>query len=211
MTIAVWLIDGAFRLEEARSPFAGLPAAFDAGWWMGLGYFLGGLWWVGSAFLVEWDKFAWALPIGVFALPAYLALFPALGFALARLLWSSSPLRIAALAFALGASEWARGLFLTGFPWNDLGMALGANLTLAQVASLVGLHGLDFLSVAIFAAPATLWRCGKSRTALAPTIAAALALSLIAGLRGMEALRACERDRARREDAPDPAQHIARR
>ena len=33
-----------------------------------------------------------------------------------------------ALAFGLGMAEWARGLLFTGFPWNDLGMALGVNL-----------------------------------------------------------------------------------
>ena len=125
---------------------------------MGFGYFLAGLWWVGSALLVEADKFAWALPLAVVALPAALAVFPAAGFALARLLWSPGPLRIFALAFGLGVAEWARGLLFTGFPWNDLGMALGVNLALAQTASLVGLHGLTFLTIAIFAAPATLWR-----------------------------------------------------
>ena len=76
-----------------------LSAAFGAGWWMGFGYFLAGLWWVGSALLVEADKFAWALPLAVVALPAALAVFPAAGFALARLLWSPGPARIFALAF----------------------------------------------------------------------------------------------------------------
>ena len=47
-------------------------------------------------------------------------------------------------------------------------MALGVNLTLAQIASLVGLHGLTFLSIAIFAAPATLWRVSENRLNLAP-------------------------------------------
>ena len=131
-------------------------------------------------FLVEADKFAWALPFGVVALPAVLALFPAAGFAIARLLWSSGPARIFALAFGLGLAEWARGLLFTGFPWNDLGMALGANLTLAQIASVVGLHGLTFLTIAIFAAPATLWRVGEHRLNLVPTGFAMLALALIA-------------------------------
>jgi apolipoprotein N-acyltransferase len=181
MTIAVWLIDGSSARADARPLAAGLWAAFGAGWWMGLGYFLCGLWWIGSAFLVDAQKFAWALPLGVIALPAGLALFPALGFALARLLWTSGPMRIFALAFGLGASEWARGLALTGFPWNDIGMALGADLALAQIASIVGLHGLTFLMIAIFAAPATLWRAGESRPVFAPTLAAGIALSLIAG------------------------------
>lgn len=181
ITVAVWLIDGAFSGGERRSLASGLRSAFGAGWWMGFGYFLGGLWWVGSAVLVDADRFAWALPLAVLVLPAGLALFTASGFALARLLWSSGPMRIFALAFGLGVSEWARGLLFTGFPWDDIGMALGANLTLAQVASLVGLHGLTFLSIAIFAAPATLWRTGSGRPALAPSIVAVLALSLIAG------------------------------
>ena len=89
-------------------------------------------------------------------------------------------MRIFALAFGLGIAEWARGLLFTGFPWNDLGMALGVNLALAQTASLVGLHGLTFLTIAIFAAPATLWRVSESRLNLAPTVVAALALVLMA-------------------------------
>ena len=180
LTIAVWLIDGAQDRGSGRPLIASMRAAFGAGWWMGFGYFLAGLWWVGAAFLVEADKFAWALPLGVVALPAVLAVFPAVGFAIARALWSPGPARIFALAFGLGLAEWARGLLFTGFPWNDLGMALGSNLALAQIASLVGLHGLTFLTIAIFAAPATLWRVGEGRLNLAPAGLAALALALIA-------------------------------
>jgi apolipoprotein N-acyltransferase len=180
LTIAVWLIDGAQDRSAGRARSASLRAAFGAGWWMGFGYFLAGLWWVGSALLVEADKFAWAVPLAVVALPAALAVFPAAGFALARLLWSPGLARIFALAFGLGLAEWARGLLFTGFPWNDLGMALGVNLALAQTASLVGLHGLTFLTIAIFAAPATLWRVSESRLNLMPTMVAVLALVLMA-------------------------------
>ena len=62
-------------------------AAAAAGWWWGFGFFVAGLWWLGAAFLVEADKFAWAMPLGVVALPALLAVFPALAFGLARLAW----------------------------------------------------------------------------------------------------------------------------
>jgi apolipoprotein N-acyltransferase len=185
LTVSVWLIDGALDRAPGRSLSASPSAAFGAGWWMGFGYFLAGLWWVGSALLVDADKFAWALPLAVVALPAALAVFPAAGFALAHLLWSPGPLRIFALAFGLGMAEWARGLLFTGFPWNDLGMALGVNLALAQTASLVGLHGLTFLTIAIFAAPATLWRVSESRLNLTPTIVAAIALVLMAAFGGL--------------------------
>jgi apolipoprotein N-acyltransferase len=94
LTVAVWLIDGSYDSQGGRPLIASLRAAFGAGWWMGFGYFLAGLWWVGSAFLVEADKFAWALPMGVVALPAVLAFFPAAGFAVARLLWSPGPARM---------------------------------------------------------------------------------------------------------------------
>jgi len=176
LAVAVWLIDGSVA---GRRTIGGLGTAFSAGWWWGFGYFIAGLWWVGVACLVDVEKFAWAMPLGVLALPAGLALFPAGGFVLAHLLWTPGPARVLALALGLGLSEWARGLIFTGFPWNDLGMTIGANLTLAQIASLVGLHGLTFMAIAIFAAPATLWRIGENRFFLAPTFLAALALALI--------------------------------
>jgi apolipoprotein N-acyltransferase len=155
MTVAVWLIDGGAEAKEGfrRAYLASLRNAFGAGWWWGFGYFVAGFWWLGSAFLVE-PEFAWALPLGVLGLPAMLALFPAFGFALARLFWAPGASRIFALAAGLGCSEWLRGHVLTGFPWNDYGMALGDHLVLAQFAAIGGLASLSVLTVAIFAAPA---------------------------------------------------------
>ncbi|MGA7810867.1 apolipoprotein N-acyltransferase [Bradyrhizobium sp.] len=149
--VAVWLIDGA-----GAGRWRGVPAAALAGWWFGLGYFVPGLYWIGYAFLVDASTFAWLLPFAVLGLPIYLALFTALGFALARLLWTRDASRIIALAVSLTVSEWLRGRVLTGFPWNTFGYALSEPLALAQAASLIGLWGLTFLSVAIFASPAVL-------------------------------------------------------
>lgn len=180
LALAVWLIDGsADRGAREATGWASLRAAFGAGWWWGFGYFAAGLWWLGSAFLVEPAKFAWALPLGVLGLPAMLAFFPAFGFTLARLLWRPGAVRVLALALGLGASEWLRCVAFTGFPWNEIGMALGQNVVLAQVASIVGLHGLTLAAIAIFAAPATLWTESEAPGRWAPTIAAALALAAI--------------------------------
>jgi apolipoprotein N-acyltransferase len=181
MMAAVWLIDGSANVDAGgRSSVRSVQSAFWAGWWWGFGYFVAGLWWLGAAFLVEADKFAWALPFGVLALPAGLAFFPALGFAVARLLWSSGPARILALAVGLCASEWLRAVVLTGFPWNEIGMALGQNLILAQFASIVGLHGLTLIAVAIFAAPATLADEGGGRWLTRPMVLASIALAGLA-------------------------------
>ncbi len=178
MTLAVWLIDGS-PSAPGRWAWPTLRSAAWAGWCFGFGYFVAGLWWLGSAFLVEPEQFALLLPVGVLGLPAVLAVFTSVGFVVARLLWSPGPWRVLALASGLGLSEWLRGHLFTGFPWNSYGMALGDHLALAQLASLVGLEGLTPIAVALCAAPATLVT-GHGRTRWIPTAAAVAALGLIA-------------------------------
>ncbi len=167
----------------------GLPApgwrtvrtAAATGWWFGFGYFLASLWWIGDAFLVEADVFAWLLPVAVISLPAGLALFTALGMALARLLWSSGPARICALAAGLTAGEWLRGHVLTGFPWNSYGYALADNLALAQSAALFGLWGLTLAAGLVFSAPALLLQPYPRGRLLWPAIALCALLLAFAG------------------------------
>jgi apolipoprotein N-acyltransferase len=149
--VLVWLLDGA-----AGGRYGKLGTAAVIGWWFGFGYFLAGLYWVGYAFLVDAATFGWLLPIAVISLPAGLALFPAAGLAIARLLWTRGPMRLLALAIGLTVSEWLRSFVLTGFPWNALGYMLTGPLVLAQSAAVFGLWGLTFLAVAIFASPAIL-------------------------------------------------------
>ncbi|MBF9233137.1 apolipoprotein N-acyltransferase [Microvirga alba] len=183
LTPAIWLLDGT---RKSPSLAAGLKSAAILGWLWGFGYFVAGLWWLGAAFLVEADQFAWALPFGVFGLPALLAFFPAFGFALARALWTPDAWRIVTFAACLTISEWLRGNLFTGFPWNNPGMALGQNIWLMQTASLVGLYGLTFLSVGIASAPALL---GTGRTRPERWTAPALALIALAAMAAFGALR----------------------
>ena len=146
-------------------------AAAGAGWCFGFGYFLAGLYWVGYAFLVDAKTFGWLLPIAVAGLPAYLALFTALGLATARLAWVRGPSRVFALAAALTAAEWLRGHVLSGFPWNAFGYALTQPLALAQSVSLTGVWGLTFLVLTICATPA-LFADDRSRHAASVATAA---------------------------------------
>ena len=172
--VVVWLIDGA-----AAGRLRGIPAAALTGWWFGLGYFVPGLYWIGYAFLVDADIFGWLLPVAVLGLPAYLALFTALAFALARAIWPRDAARVLALASCMTAGEWLRGHALTGFPWNTFGYALTEPLALAQSASLIGLWGLTFLTVAIFASPAVLIDGGAARRRwLVPAFALALLVAM---------------------------------
>lgn len=158
MMMAVWLLDGCTGQNKngRGSRLSALRVAAETGWWFGFGFFLTSLWWLGAAFLVEAEKFAWAIPLGVIGLPALLSFFTGLGFVLARILWSAGSARLFALAFGLGVAEWLRGTILSGFPWNDFGMVLGGQLVLAQLASITGLHGLTFIAIVLSASPATL-------------------------------------------------------
>lgn len=177
MTIAVWLIDGAVGPSLASR----VRSAAVVGWWWGFGFFLAGLWWLGAAFLVEADKFAWAMPLGVVALPAFLAVFPALAFGCARLAWPSGAGRILVLAIMLSLSEWLRGHVLTGFPWNVYGMMLAGQAQIAQFASIAGLYGLTLVAVAIGAAPATLGTAENGVSRWRAPVAALLVLAALIG------------------------------
>lgn len=150
--ILVWLIDGASGNPDHGLIRRSFPA-FWIGWCFGFGYFLGGLWWLGNALLVEADDFAWAVPLAVIGVPAFLAFFYAFATAIARILWSDGLGRIAALAFAFWLFEWLRSFVLTGFPWNAIGYAAMPVPLMMQSASLIGLGGVTLLAVFVFAAP----------------------------------------------------------
>jgi apolipoprotein N-acyltransferase len=178
LPVLVWLLDGAASGPRRIRASAWIGYAF------GFGYFLAGLWWIGAAFLVDAEDYAWMMPFAVLGLPLLLALFSALGGALAGALWTQGAGRLFVLALAFGASEWLRGHVLTGFPWNEIGYALADNRVLGQAASLIGVEGLTPLAIGIFAAPAVL-ADGPGRR----VPALALAVALLAGLTGFGAWR----------------------
>jgi len=180
--VLVWLIDG-----SGSGNWRGVTAAAATGWWFGFGYFLAGLYWVGFAFLVDAPTFGWLLPIAVIGLPAGLAIFLAFGVAAARLLWTDGALRILALGVGVTAAEWLRGHVLTGFPWNTFGYALTSPLVMAQSASVIGIWGLTFIAVVVFASPATL--ADDRAETRRPWLPLALSLVVLLGLGGFGAFR----------------------
>lgn len=190
----VWLADGCHdRIDDdgarrihLRGPVARAAAV---GWLFGFGYHFVGLIWIGEAFLVEAEVFAWLLPFALTLLPAGLALFFAAAFAAAAAVRTRTPglARVVALAVAITAAEWLRGHILTGFPWNVLGYALTHPLVLMQSAGLVGVYGLTLLAVLVFALPAVAL-VGPGR-GLARLSGAAVALSILVVLTAYGALR----------------------
>jgi len=110
--------------------------AFFLGWLFGFSHFLTSLSWLQTVTIPGWA-----------VLSAYLAVYPALWFALWVRFSGSDPERMTSMgnvrhAF-LGASawvvaEWLRGVVFTGFGWNSLGVSQGNLLLIAQSADLGG-------------------------------------------------------------------------
>jgi apolipoprotein N-acyltransferase len=157
--VLAWLLDGAaLGARPRRAAAMGL-------WWFAFGYFFFGLMWIGEAFLVEAEVFAWLLPFAVTALPAGLALFWALAGAVLVGLWTGADgegggnrlamvlSRVMLLAVGIGLAEYARGTLFTGLPWNVPGIALTYPLALMQSASVFGIYGLTVWAVWLFALP----------------------------------------------------------
>ncbi len=178
----VWLIDGSDGIAPTAGKWPGsmrYRAAFLDGWWFGFGYFVAGLFWIGEAFLVEAEIFAWLLPAAVTLLPGGLALFFGAAAASARALWRPGLARVLMLAVTLAAAEWLRGHVLTGFPWNVLGYAMTPTLPMMQTAGVLGIYGLTLWAVLIGAGPAVALADGAATGAPRQGLVLAIALAVL--------------------------------
>ena len=136
LPVLIWSLSGQVR------PWC----LFATGWWFGFGYFVSGLYWIGSAMLVDANENAWLFPLASLGLPAFLSLFFGLSVLPVRF-GNDHFSRALILTISLGSAEWIRGNFLTGFPWNLLGQAWASHDTLLQGVSLVGIYGMTFFAL----------------------------------------------------------------
>jgi apolipoprotein N-acyltransferase len=164
LPVLVWLLDATCPRGAALT-----------GWGVAFGYFVTGLYWIGHAFLVDAEEFAWMMPFAVTLLPAFLGLFWAAAFAMARRIWPAGRVwRVLALAACLTIAEYARSNVLTGFPWGLPGYAW-ATTPVMQAAAWAGPFGMTFLTLIL--APLPLVALAGRRWP-----AAVLALAAVAGL-----------------------------
>lgn len=177
LVVLVWLLD--LATAEAKP----VSAAFGAGLWFGLGHFTTGLYWVSSAFLVDSQAWGpiWGVP-AVLGLAGGMALFWALGCALAAVLWTRDVRRIFAFALTLFAAEWVRGHVFGGFPWLLPGYVWTPGEPISQLASVLGIYGLSLATLLLAAAPAVALDSGvRAARRFGPAIAAALLLGMAFG------------------------------
>jgi apolipoprotein N-acyltransferase len=177
-------------LAGQAGPDRPLRAAFLQGWLAGVAYFAIGVWWVAEAFLVDIAAHGWMAPLAVTFLAGGVSLFWGTATTLFRWAGVSSAWRVLVFAGALSMMEWLRGHILTGFPWNLPGETWRAGSLVSQSASLVGAYGLTFLTIALAATPALLWRGDRRLETSRPVVVAlSIALVLLAGMAGFGAWR----------------------
>lgn len=124
--------------------------AFALGWLFALGYYLTGLSWIGNALLVDGNKFVWAWPLAVCALPAALAIFNALACALSARFFNLKALSgIFAFVAIFSIFEYLRGHLFTGFPWNLHGMIWAETLPILQILTIGNIYLLSLITVAL--------------------------------------------------------------
>ena len=168
------------RLVEAPASRP-LRQAFFRGWLAGLGYFAVSVWWIVEPFMVDAKTQGWMAPFGLILLASGLALFWGAAALLYRALRQRGFARVLVFAGCLAGAEWLRGHVLTGFPWDLPGESWRAGSAPSQMAALVGVYGLSWITVAIASAPALLFDARDRRHR---AVALAVALVALVGLYG---------------------------
>ncbi len=134
LPVIFWLHSGAERQRRAAA----------VGWFAGLGYFGLTLSWIVEPFLVAIARHGWMAPFALFFMAAGLALFWAAAF------WIAPRGRIFTLILLWSMVELARSYVFTGFPWGLIGYGW-VETPIIQVTSVIGVHGVGFLTMAAVA------------------------------------------------------------
>ena len=129
---------------------------FFYGWLFGFGYFFTNLYWISIS--LTFDKsIKFLIPITIFLIPAFLALFYGL---ISYFFIILKPKKIVSsvLLFSLifGILEFVRGFVLTGFPWNFIAYSFSNNLEILSITSILGTYGFNLLCISLFVSPAIL-------------------------------------------------------
>ncbi len=110
------------------------------GWLGGIGYFGLTFFWIMEPFQVDAARHGWIAPFALVIMAGGFGGYWAIAFGLAK---RGSPW---ALAVFWALAELGRSYIFTGFPWALVGYGW-LNMPVAQVASVIGPHGLTFVTL----------------------------------------------------------------
>ena len=115
-----------------------LKKTFISGWLLGFGWFSFGLFWIGSAFMVDETYHKVLMPFAIIILPSVLAIFWGPACFIAKLLTKKNHTSIILTIVFLTLFEYFRARLFTGFPWLMPSIILSPNEFLIQIFSFVG-------------------------------------------------------------------------
>lgn len=148
---AISIIIFILSLDAAKNQKNYLRALFWRGWVFGFGLFLISISWIGSAFLVDAEKFLWLMPFALTALPACNAVLFGIAGVLYGLLKNKNAFGAFWFAACLGFTEFLRGHIFTGFPWNFPAYIFKAGGIISQSSFIIGIYSVSLFIVFIFA------------------------------------------------------------
>ena len=127
---------------------------FIYGWLFGFGYFITNLYWISISLSFD-QSFKFLIPLTIFLIPAFLALFYGLisfFFAIFKPKKIVSSFLVFSLIF--GVVEYTRGSILTGFPWNLISFSFSNQLEIISITSIIGTYGFNLFCISLFTSPA---------------------------------------------------------
>ena len=136
---------------------------FFAGFSLGFGWFSFGLYWIGSAFLVNDTYDIFFIPLGVIILPSILALFWAIAFLAAKFIGNKLGSSTLTIVVFLSLSEYLRCNIFSGFPWLMPSMVLSSNENLIQIFSFIGSYTSNLLVFIVCISPLILLKNTKDK------------------------------------------------
>lgn len=153
-------------------------AGFGIGWWAGVTYFGGSMYWIVEPFFVDAARHAWMAPFALIFVATGMALFWGIAFALSTRF--AGRMRVAAMVAWWVLAEFVRAFIFTGFPWGMLSYGW-SKTPIFQSLSVLGPHGLTLLTLLIAALPVLMNR----RLGVGLTLACLAAL-WVGGLQRMQ-------------------------
>ena len=174
---AVGLASGLYFAALPGTALRSAVCLFMTSW----GYLTASLYWIGHSLLIEGGWTLLLLPVVVFGLPAFLALFWAVAGYGISFLFSRFDTRLIALSVGLGCADIVRSVVLTGFPWNVSGQLFMATELSSHMASFAGQHALNIVAMMTIGA-VVMVACVRIRGALFLFLPA-LILLVAAGVR----------------------------
>ncbi len=114
-------------------------------WGFAFGWFVASLYWISASLFIDISWEILILPLCLFALPAFLAIFWGLAGLFVFMFGRTIKSRLIYTVIFIGLAEYLRSVLFTGFPWNSPSQIILTHVYLSQIASVIGQNGSVFL------------------------------------------------------------------